>query len=278
MINFSSQQGKITLSSLMGRRHLLRFGMGLMIPIVISPLQSCVKQNLFMIDKLKQRNPAAAGRLLARPIQPLERGKPGLFPLKLEEKRDGLIYVPSSYRANQPAPLLLMLHGAGGDAEGALKIVQKWAEALATIVLAIDSRQQTWDVIIHRYSVDIAFIDRALEQTFHRYAIDPDQIAISGFSDGASYALSVGITNGDLFKHILAFSPGFMAPAAQVGKPRCFISHGQQDAVLPIDRCSHRIVPQLEQAGYEVLYREFNGPHTVPAAIAEEALTWFVAR
>jgi len=36
-----------------------------------------------------------------------------------------------------------------------------------------------------------------------------------GFSDGASYALSVGITNGDLFTHVIAFSPGFVAPARQ---------------------------------------------------------------
>ena len=58
---------------------------------------------------------------------------------------------------------------------------------------------------------------------------------------GASYALSVGLTNGDLFSDILAFSPGFMAPAVRHGAPNIFISHGTQDTVLPIDRCSRRI-------------------------------------
>jgi phospholipase/carboxylesterase len=28
----------------------------------------------------------------------------------------------------------------------------------------------------------------------------------------ASYALSLGIANGNLFSHVLAFSPGFLAP------------------------------------------------------------------
>ena len=39
----------------------------------------------------------------------------------------------------------------------------------------------------------------------------------SGFSDGASYALSLGAANGDLFTHIAAFSPGFMRPPVSVG-------------------------------------------------------------
>ena len=61
------------------------------------------------------------------------------------------------------------------------------------------------------------------------------------------------------FTHVLAFSPGFLAPAERVGSPRIFVSHGTRDGWLPIERCSRRIVPQLERAGYEVRYREFDG-------------------
>jgi phospholipase/carboxylesterase len=82
--------------------------------------------------------------------------------------------------------------------------------------------------------------------------------------------------NGDLFSHVIAFSPGFMAPKEQHGSPQIFISHGTHDPVLPIDRCSRRIVPQLQQSGYDVHYREFDGPHTVPLEIAREAVDWFV--
>jgi predicted esterase len=224
----------------------------------------------------KQAGSAASeGRLRSRPSQPTEAGTPGLHPLKLDGKRDGFLYVPKGYRSERPAPLVLMLHGAGGDAEGALNIVQKLADPFETILLAVDSRRQTWDVIISQYGPDITFMDRALAQTFSRYAIDPSRLAIAGFSDGASYALSVGVTNGDLFTHVVAFSPGFMVPAAQVGKPQLFISHGEHDNVLNIDRCSRRIVPVLQRAGYEVVYEEFDGPHTVPGAIAQKALEWF---
>jgi len=144
------------------------------------------------------------------------------------------------------------------------------------ILLAPDSRGGTWDVIRGGLGPDVAFIDQALHQTFGRYAIDPAHIAMEGFSDGASYALSLGPCNGDLFTHIIAFSPGFMAPPGQQGKPHIFVSHGTHDRVLPIDRCSRVIVPRLERAGYDVHYQEFDGPHTVPGGIAIEALDWFL--
>jgi phospholipase/carboxylesterase len=218
---------------------------------------------------------AGEGRLQARPEQPTGAPAPGLQPLGLETGRDGLLYVPAGYDAARPAPLVLMLHGAGGNAQHSLAPLVQLANATGLILLAPESRRQTWDVLLGGYGPDIAFIDRALAQTFGRYAVDPARIAVEGFSDGASYALSIGITNGDLFTHVIAFSPGFMAPAAQVGAPRLFISHGVHDAVLPIARCSRRIVPEVERAGYDVIYHEFDGPHTVPPEIAREALAWF---
>lgn len=258
------------------RRRLLRLGVtGAILPIAVAQISSCTTHNLLSMRFSKQAN-STTGRLRARPTQPTEPSSVGLHSLGLGDSRDGVIYVPAGYRSNHPIPLILMLHGAGGDGEGAMNLLQDLADPFETILLAVDSRRQTWDVIVSQYGSDIAFIDQTLTQTFNRYAIDPNRVAIAGFSDGASYALSVGLTNGDLFKHIIAFSPGFMAPADQVGAPRIFISHGQQDTVLPIDRCSRRIVPRLQQAGYEVLYQEFDGPHTVPGEIRRAALEWFM--
>ena len=217
------------------------------------------------------------GRLLARPVRPVEAAPGGLHPLGLAAGRDGLRYVPAGYRPDRPAPLVLMLHGAGGDAHHALAPLLDRADAAGLILLAPESRGRTWDLLLHDYGPDVAFIDRALARTFERYAADPARLAIEGFSDGASYALSVGLTNGDLFTHVIAFAPGFMAPAAQRGTPRIFVAHGTHDQVLPIDVCSRRIVPALRRTGHDPRYREFDGPHTVPPEIVDEALTWFTA-
>jgi predicted esterase len=165
----------------------------------------------------------------------------------------------------------VLLHGAGGDARAALDLFRGLADATGIILLAPTSREYTWDLIVGEYGPDVEAIDRALEETLSRYAVDPTRLAVGGFSDGASYALSLGINNGDLFTDVLAFSPGFMAPLVSVGTPRFFVSHGRCDRVLPMERCSRRIVPQLERAGYEVAYREFDGGHTLPPEIVLEA-------
>lgn len=217
-----------------------------------------------------------SGRLLTRPSPPTESGPRGLQPLGLGDRRDGLLYVPAGYRDDQPAPLVLMLHGAGGTAQRGLGPLLDLADEAGLILLAVDSRQRTWDVIVGSYGPDVAFIDDALAQTFRRYAVDASRLAVEGFSDGASYALSLGISNGDLFTHVMAFSPGFVvADGGQEGQPRLFVSHGTRDEVLPIDRCSRRIVPMVERAGYDVSYHEFDGGHTVPPEIVQTALTWF---
>ena len=233
-----------------------------------------------MIEAAKRiltKRAAAAGRLLARPAVVTQAGAPkGLQQLKLGERDVGLLYVPAGYSADRPAPLALMLHGAGGIARHGISWLQPFADEAGLILLATDSHQGTWDVIVKEYGPDVALIDHVLEQTFDRYNVEPSQIAVGGFSDGASYALSLGLTNGDLFTHVIAFSPGFIASAEQRGRPRLFISHGKLDQVLPINVCSRRIVPQVERAGHDVRYREFDGPHTVPPEIAREAVEWFV--
>ena len=220
---------------------------------------------------------AGKGRLLSRPAAPPSDAdvRTGLEPLGLGRERDGLVYVPPGYDAARPAPLALMLHGAGGDARGAVSPFLGLADEAGLVLLAPESRGRTWDVLVGGYGPDVEFIDRALERTFERLAVDARTLGIAGFSDGASYALSLGLTNGDLFTHVIAFSPGFSAPAERRGEPPVFVSHGTGDEVLPIGRTSRRIVPRLERTGYEVLYREFDGPHAVPEPVAREALAWF---
>jgi phospholipase/carboxylesterase len=222
---------------------------------------------------------AARGRLTARPRVDADAPAtvPGLRALGVARTDDALLYVPAGYRPDRPAPLAVMLHGAGGTAEHGLSLLEAHADAAGIVLLAPPSRRQTWDVIMGRLGPDVAFVDAALEAAFERCAVDPRRVAIGGFSDGASYALTLGLTNGDLFTHVIAFSPGFMAPAEQVGAPRCYVSHGTRDAVLPIDPCSQRLVPALRRAGYDVRYLEFDGPHTVPADVADEAVAWFTA-
>ena len=212
-------------------------------------------------------------RLAARVKPPSIKTAPGEYALGLGTDRDGLLIVPKTYRHETPAPLAVMLHGAGGQARRVAGLFSVAAE-LGVIVLAPESRGPTWDGIRGRYGPDIEFIDRALAHTFERCAIDRRRLAVGGFSDGATYGLSVGLGNGDFFTHILACSPGFIVPGEARGRPKIYMSHGTADEILPIARTSRRIYPELKRAGYDVKYNEFEGPHTVPPAVAREALAW----
>ncbi len=260
------------------RRRLLQVGAAVAVTVAVG---GCRRGNIDEESRVK-RSPsgtadASSGRLGARPADPSRTGATGSRTVPTGG-RDALVYVPDRLNAGAPAPLAVMLHGAGGTSEHGMHLLAGLADDRGLIVLAPQSHDSTWDVIGAGYGPDVRAIDRALAEVFDQYRVDPAKVAVGGFSDGASYALSLGITNGGLFTHIVAFSPGFNAPGGREGRPDVYVSHGTRDAVLPIDRCSRRIVPALERSGYDVTYHEFDGPHTVPDEIAAEAMAWFLDR
>jgi len=85
------------------------------------------------------------------------------------------------------------------------------------VIVAPDSRGRTWDAIEGRMGPDVEFIDTALRSVFAHVRVNPARVAMAGFSDGASYALGLGLANGDLFSHVIAFSPGFVTSRLRRG-------------------------------------------------------------
>jgi phospholipase/carboxylesterase len=218
---------------------------------------------------------AQQGRITTRPPhRPRLSFTAGLERLQVDGGAGGLVYVPAGVGPELPTPLVLLLHGAGATSQHGLDLLIGQADDAGLVLVAPSSQGETWDLLLGGYGPDVAWIDRALAEVFLRLPVDPTRLAVGGFSDGASYALSLGLTNGDLFSHVLAFSPGFAAPARRRGRPRLFLSHGTRDRVLPIHACSRRLVPELRQTGYQVRYREFEGGHVIPPAIVLEAVAW----
>ena len=216
-------------------------------------------------------------RLAARPGVPTREPARGLSSLGLGSPRDGMLYVPEGYDPGRPVPLFVGLHGAGGEG----RHWEGWAERadeLGFVLLAPDSRGRSWDLVLGGFGPDVGFVDQALLHTFSRCRIDPARVALGGFSDGASYALSLGASNGDLFSHLVAFSPGFYQPdEARPGSPRVFVSHGRGDRVLSFSRAERSIVPGLRGEGYDVVFVPFDGGHEVPESVSRGALDWLLA-
>jgi phospholipase/carboxylesterase len=214
-------------------------------------------------------------RIDARPTRVAQPAPMGLLELE-GGLRDSYLYVPRSYQYTHPSALALLLHGSGGHAHHGLEILQPLADEFALILLAPASGDYRWDLVAGRQAPEVALINGALERVFAAYAVDPAHLGVAGFSDGASYALSLGLSHSDLFTHVIAFSPGFV-PLPHAARGRVFISHGTRDEILPITRCSQRILPQLERRGLSTEYVEFEGGHRIAPEIARRAIEWFTA-
>jgi predicted esterase len=221
------------------------------------------------------------GRLSARPGAPAATAPPAPPAAPApptgsggEREHVAALHVPST----PVERVVVLLHGAGGNAGQALDLLRPYADGYGLLLVATTSAGPTWDVILGGYGTDVERLDRTLATVFSDHDVGSDSVAIGGFSDGASYALSLGIANGDLFSAVLAFSPGFAAPAVRHGRPRIFVSHGRADTVLPVERCGRRLSRVLANSGYAVSYEEFAGGHTVPDDIRVSALDWLTRR
>lgn len=174
-----------------------------------------------------------------------------------------------------PQELLVHFHGAHARAADGLALLGPVAE-LGPLVLLVSSRRSTWDLARGGLGPDVASLDGLLQDVLARYGIR--RVAFSGFSDGASCALTLGLANGDLVEQVLAFSPGWYRPLPAVGRPRVWVSHGRDDAVLPVERCGRQVVAQLRAQGCAVQYTEFDGGHVVTGELALAAARSWLGR
>jgi phospholipase/carboxylesterase len=184
--------------------------------------------------------------------------------------------VSGGSRAGKKA-LILALHGAGsGGSRGGLYVFRGGWSVPGVVMLAPAAAGATWSYPRGGRDVDLPFVDRALARAFARCEVDRRRIGIGGFSDGATYALTLGLANGDLFRAVMALSPGGVRAEKAVGRPRVYVAHGTRDGVFPVSQTSDVVVRELRQLGYRVTYRRFRGGHEVVPGVSQEAVRWFL--
>jgi predicted esterase len=208
------------------------------------------------------------------PLEPVAGAVAGAVALGIGSPRDGIIYAPPSYDAAVPTALAVLFHGAGADAASMLATHQEYADSTGVLLLAIDSRAYTWDAIIARFDYDVAFIDSALTEVVRRYNVDRRRIGAVGFSDGATYALALGRANGDIFRKVVAHSPGLLLPVRNAGRASFYVAHGVEDPILPFGITKEIIVPSLRIYGFPVTFESFEGGHVMRRANILASLNW----
>ena len=109
--------------------------------------------------------------------------------------------------------------------------------------------------------------------------VPPEQTVLGGFSQGAvmAYALSLGrgrprpaalIALSGFIPTVEGFELDLSAPL-----PPTAIGHGTYDPVISVD-WSRRAKQQLDEAGADVLYREYPLPHAIDPRYLSELSSW----
>lgn len=202
----------------------------------------------------------------------------GISPLGLADGlRDGSLYVPKRYRHETPMPVMIMLHGYSGFGDE-MKSTFTLAEEFGVVIVAPDSRDVTWGRSAPGFDQDVRYIGSAFRKVSEMLNLDPARVALAGRSDGAGYALSMGLAYGDTFNHVVSIAGGMMAPVRRKGKPLVFIAHGTEDKQMPIDRTGRLFQQQLKDQGYDVTYREYEGGHGTPVDVVREVFAWLIEK
>lgn len=252
-------------------------------------------------------------RALAVGTQTLRAGEQPLDSLHWADSLQGgdslsgaYVYVPPQCVGPRRCPLLVLLHGLGGDGRSMIELnqggLQALADSIGIIVLTPTADDHTWTPPSWRRSRNLHRIEVALRYVLRHYAIDPTRIALGGGSNGGGMALVLGLANGDIFSRVLGFSPSIsnkvwvfnangsrsdgllVAAIPRHGKPLIFIQHGDTlgrvliPGMPPIgDVNTHMFAQNLRRDGYTVAYAVDAGPHGMPQYRASAGLRWLAA-
>ena len=239
--------------------------------VSVNPSKMATFDTSFLGGSLLGRLSFRPGTVPDKPALPA-----GRHDLGIASERDAVLIVPDGLQPGVPVALLVMFHGAGGSADKVLPFLIDHACQRGFLLLLPQSQFPTWDLVVGGNGPDLERLDKALHEVASRFSINPFYLGFAGFSDGGSYALSAGVTNGDVVSHVIAFSAGFMSVFQQNGTPRIFIAHGLEDEQLPIETSARPHVAKLKAAGYDVTSLEFRGPHHIEPPVVALAIDFFV--
>jgi polyhydroxybutyrate depolymerase len=102
------------------------------------------------------------------------------------------LHVPASLDRSQPAPLLIELHGGGGNASGMERLTGFFgiADTNGFVVVAPNALNKSWSdgrvaTDTQSGADDIAFMNALIDQVSTQVSIDPSRVYATGMSNGA---------------------------------------------------------------------------------------------
>lgn len=207
-----------------------------------------------------------------------------------------LVHLPS--KPTSPPPVIILLHGMGSNEQDLYSLQaafpQKYAvvSARAPYTLAEGSYQWFQGTSVNgrldgdpqQLAASRARIGRFIDEVVKKYGVDPHQVYLVGFSQGAilSYQVAltepakikgIGIMSGAIFD---SFVP-LIKPSPQLSHLRIFISHGQADHRIPISY-AQEADKRLEQLRLTPEFHVYPGmQHEINQAALQDLVNWLQA-
>lgn len=188
-------------------------------------------------------------------------------------------YVPERYDGRADWPLIVALHGGGGDGREFLWTWLREARSRGFLLLAPSSAGSTWSMT--GPDVDAVRLERLIDWLGERWRIDRARMLLTGLSDGATYALLRGLAPDAAFSAIAA-GAGVLHPANVAngnlararGKP-IYLVHGALDWLFPV-ALARAARDALSRAGAALVYEELvDLSHAWPREENVRILDWY---
>jgi len=147
------------------------------------------------------------------------------------------LYVPSTVKADAPAPLVVMLHGSGRVGNS---LVEKWKDLAKKenfIIAGPDaSNLQVWAMP----QDGPEFLRDLVEELKKKYPINPRRVYLFGHSAGASFALGMAVMESEYFAAAAIHAgalPGSNRETVSMAKRKIpmFIQVGDSDPYAPLN-------------------------------------------
>lgn len=188
------------------------------------------------------------------------------------------VFVPSKYDPAKPTPMVVALHGMGGDENSYFTaydngIVKREAEARGYLVVCPKGRGSA-SMYAGDAERDVLDVIAAMRRD---YNVDADRIYLTGHSMGGYGTWSIAPKYPDLFAAIAPIAGGGLPSSlSKIKHVPEIVVHGDKDPTVSVER-SRVMVKAAQELGIEIKYIEVpGGNHTDIAVPAQKDIfDWF---
>ncbi|MBM4226109.1 MAG: phospholipase, partial [Gammaproteobacteria bacterium] len=158
-------------------------------------------------------------------------------------KRTFLLHLPASSPKGKPLPLVIALHGGGGQGKGIVKLtgLNELADRNNFIVVYPDGIERNWNdgrsTVRRRDVDDVKFLGELIEHLAKTYGIDRQRVYATGISNGGMMSLRLACELSDKIAAIASIAanlPAELQPRCRPARPvSVLMISGTADPLMP---------------------------------------------